>query len=225
MVARTMGIGLSTTTEMSTTLMDCNCGDSTVFCSLNHTRHVTVPLVHTGHDADLAAGVPTRKYPQNEPCTILAVMQTWRRACRQGDTRKTSLAHATAESGKSNKVPLVHDGHDAEHLGPVNDNREHSARSNQQNQPGICHCRNRRRARRKLYFWSIPTTICQKSWARGRKKGALREGQHKLQNQPCEHATVEEDDEHEEASSSSSSGSSSPPSSFSSSRSGPAAPT
>ena len=36
MVARTMGNGLCTSKKLSPTWMDCNCGDSTVFCSLNH---------------------------------------------------------------------------------------------------------------------------------------------------------------------------------------------
>ena len=61
-----MGIGLCTTKEMSTTSMDCNCGNSTVFCSLNQMHHVTVKLVHTGRVADLAAGLPTRKEMQRE---------------------------------------------------------------------------------------------------------------------------------------------------------------
>ena len=43
-------------------------------------------------------------------------------------TSKTSLVHATARK-KRKIVLLVQTGHDAEHLGPANDRKEHSARS------------------------------------------------------------------------------------------------
>ena len=88
---------------------------NTVFCSLNQTRHVTVPLVRTGHDAELAAGLPTRHRGLNTRGTQREVQ----------NTSKTSLAHATARKERVT-VLLVHTGH--EHRGPVNDNREHSAR-------------------------------------------------------------------------------------------------
>ena len=93
MVARTMGIGLCTTKEMSTTLMNCNCGDSTVFCSLNH-RH---------HDVTDNLGLTTGGNKNSARCRI---------------TSRTNLAHATAGK-KRNTVHLVNTGHDAERLGPV----------------------------------------------------------------------------------------------------------
>ena len=46
MAARTMGIGLCTTKEMSTTLVNCNCGKP----KFSARRHVPLLLVHTGHD-------------------------------------------------------------------------------------------------------------------------------------------------------------------------------
>ena len=64
-------------------------------------------------------------------------------------TSNTSLAHATVKK-KRVTVLLVQTGHDAEHLGPANDNEEHSARRNaEENQPGACHRRGRRRARQR----------------------------------------------------------------------------
>ena len=77
-------------------------------------------------------------------------LQTRERTHREVySTSNTSLAHATVKK-KRVTVLLVQNSLDAEHLGLANDNEEHSARRNtEENQPGACHRRGRRRARQR----------------------------------------------------------------------------
>ena len=144
MVTRTMGMSLCNMMEMSTTLMNCNCGTSTVLLKSETMSARLSPrhLVHAGHDAE-HLGPDDRE----------------RNTARRAESPAKPNLHMPLPEKKRNTVLLVHIGHDAEHLGPVNDNREHSEKSNKPNQPSTCHCQSRRRAGRKLSSWSIPTRM------------------------------------------------------------------
>ena len=74
------------------------------------------------------------------------------------NTIKTSLAHATARR-KRNTVLLVHNGHDAENLGPVKDNREHRASKNTSKTSSAYATARVDDERRRLSTWTIPTTM------------------------------------------------------------------
>ena len=92
-------ICICATTGMTMNKKDCNCGDSTVLCSLNHSicrcthgrvndlvqarglrhRGITLLLSHTGHDAELHGPANQRKH-----------------SARNRTTNKPAKAHATA---------------------------------------------------------------------------------------------------------------------------------
>ena len=129
------------TKEMSTTLMDCNCGDSTVYCSLNNKHHdVTVNLVHTGQEAEHLGRTTGGREKQLEV----------------QNNSKSKHAHAAAGNERI-AVLLVHTRHDAEHPGPVNDNRDHSARRNTRRTSPAFATAGVDDERRMLSFWSIPS--------------------------------------------------------------------
>ena len=81
--------------------------------------------------------------------SIMGLQTREKTHCEVKSTSNTSLAHATVKK-KRITVLLVQNSLDVEHLGPANDNEEHSARRNaEENQPGACHLRSRRRGRRR----------------------------------------------------------------------------
>ena len=108
---------------------------------------VTVILVRTGHDAEHHE--PEERREHSAKCTVISktsrvlpTLSTTRRPTIKGTHRgvqrnqETKHAHAIADKRRrarpqtgSKNVLVVHTGHDAEHLRPGDDRKEHSASS------------------------------------------------------------------------------------------------